>query len=70
MIRKPAQNEVFAVVKDAVATEQEFLRDALSLPVVDMSNESLKIYVEFIADRLLVKLDCPKVRIRLKKFQF
>ena len=43
---------------------QEFLTDALPVAMIGMNGTLMKQYIEYVADRLLVELDCPKVRQR------
>lgn len=45
---------------DAVKIEKEFVCEALSVDLIGMSSELMSIYIEFIADRLLVVLGVPK----------
>lgn len=40
---------------------QEFLTEALPVALIGMNNRLMKQYIEFVADRLLVELECPKV---------
>ena len=47
---------------DAVKIEQDFLTDALPVRLIGMNDELMKVYIEFVADRLLVALGYSKVR--------
>ena len=40
--------------------EKEFLTDALPVRLIGMNDELMCQYIEFVADRLLVELGCPK----------
>ena len=56
-----------SIIKDAVAIEQEFLTEALPVRLIGMNHELMAEYIEFVADRLLVALNCSKViSIKLK----
>ncbi|KAJ1969423.1 Ribonucleotide-diphosphate reductase (RNR), small subunit [Dispira parvispora] len=57
---KPSQEVVKAIIVEAVAIEQDFLSDALPVSLIGMNATLMKQYIEFVADRLLVALGCPK----------
>lgn len=61
LVQKPSQNCVINIIKDAVSIEQEFLTEALPVAMIGMNCDLMKQYIEFVADRLLVELNCPKV---------
>ena len=61
LVQKPSQEQIIAIIRDAVSIEQEFLVDALPVRLIGMNCDLMKTYIEFVADRLLVELDCPKV---------
>jgi ribonucleoside-diphosphate reductase subunit M2 len=61
LVQKPSQEQIIAIIRDAVSIEQEFLTDALPVRLIGMNCDLMKTYIEFVADRLLVELDCPKV---------
>ena len=58
---KPSQETIVGIIKDAVEIEQEFLTEALPVRLIGMNHTLMKQYIEFVADRLLVALHCPKV---------
>ena len=53
-------NVIRNIITDAVKIEQEFLIDALPVKLIGMNCDLMKTYIEFVADRLLVALGCPK----------
>jgi len=55
------ESVIHEIVNDAVEAELAFVDSCLTGSVIGLSNESLKEYVRFISDRLLVQLDCSKV---------
>ena len=62
---KYVQNKVSAeritkIVTDAVEIEKEFVTDALPVSLIGMNAKLMTEYIEFVADRLLVELGCPK----------
>lgn len=52
--------EVKAIITEAVEFEKEFVTDALPVSLIGMNAEMMGQYIEFVADRLLVSLGCPK----------
>ncbi|KAK9710053.1 Ribonucleotide-diphosphate reductase (RNR), small subunit [Basidiobolus ranarum] len=59
--KRPSVETVTAIITEAVSIEQEFLTDALPVALIGMNAKLMGQYIEFVADRLLVALDCPKV---------
>lgn len=60
LITKLPQDTVVEIIKDAVNIEKEFVTDALPVNLIGMNAELMCQYIEFVADRLLDELDCPK----------
>ena len=58
--RPPSQAVIRDIITEAVAIEQEFLTDALPVALIGMNCQMMCRYIEFVADRLLVSLNCPK----------
>ena len=54
--RLPAE-DVYAIVREGVRVEQEFVRTALRDGLLGLTTESMCRYVEFVADHLLSALD-------------
>ena len=52
---------VHEIVKDAVEHEKEFLCEALPVDLIGMNSRMMAQYIEFVADRLLVALNAPKL---------
>lgn len=52
---------VYAIVRDAVAIEKEFVSDALPVSLIGMNAEAMCQYIEYVADYLLVQLGLPKI---------
>ncbi len=61
LVHKPRKSRVIEIITDAVKIELEFLTDALPVAMIGMNNQLMKMYIEFIADRLLNELGCSKV---------
>jgi ribonucleoside-diphosphate reductase subunit M2 len=67
---RPSAAAVRAIIVEAVAIEQEFLSDALPCRLLGMNAELMCTYIEFVADRLLVALGCPKEYNAVNPFDF
>ncbi|MEL6924739.1 MAG: ribonucleotide-diphosphate reductase subunit beta [Bacteroidota bacterium] len=61
-LENPLDKEVVqGIITDAVAIEKEFVSDSLPVKLIGMNAEMMCQYIEFVADRLLVALNCEKV---------
>lgn len=58
------------IIKDAVNIEKEFVTDALPVKLIGMNSDLMCQYIEFVADRLLAELGCPKVYNSTNPFDF
>ncbi|CAD7702675.1 unnamed protein product [Ostreobium quekettii] len=58
---KLCEHTVQCIVKEAVDLEKEFCCEALSVALVGMNASLMSLYIEFVADRLLVALGCEKL---------
>ena len=56
---KPSSEIIRNIVREAVATEKDFIVDALPCSLIGMNSELMKQYIEYVADRLLKQLDVP-----------
>ncbi|XP_065206624.1 ribonucleoside-diphosphate reductase subunit M2 B-like isoform X2 [Planococcus citri] len=70
LVQKPSVEEITEIIRDAVIIEQEFLTDSLPVSMIGMNSELMKTYIEFVADRLLVELNCPKLYNSQNPFDF
>jgi len=61
IIKKPTAERIIQIIKEAVVIEQEFLTEAIPVDMIGMNSGLMKQYIEFVADRLLLELNCPKV---------
>ncbi|NBB27298.1 ribonucleoside-diphosphate reductase small subunit [Cellulophaga sp. BC115SP] len=64
------QSRVTAIITDAVTIEKEFVTDSLPVSLIGMNANLMCQYIEFVADRLLVALGCPKVYNATNPFDF
>ncbi|KAL0267566.1 UNVERIFIED_CONTAM: hypothetical protein PYX00_009802 [Menopon gallinae] len=70
IVQKPSHETIISIITDAVKIEQEFLTEALPVNMIGMNCELMKQYIEFVADRLLLELGCPKVYNSSNPFDF
>ncbi|MEL6412588.1 MAG: ribonucleoside-diphosphate reductase small subunit [Bacteroidota bacterium] len=70
LVNKLPVEKVTQIITDAVAIEKEFVTDALPVKLIGMNADLMTQYIEFVADRLLVELNCPKVYHASNPFDF
>ncbi|MCL4130268.1 UNVERIFIED_CONTAM: hypothetical protein GTU68_014049 [Idotea baltica] len=70
LVNKPSKETITGIISDAVAIEQEFLTESLPVALIGMNCGLMKKYIEFVADRLLVELGCPKLFKAENPFDF
>jgi ribonucleoside-diphosphate reductase beta chain len=70
VIGKLSQERVLEIITDAVNIEQEFVTDALPVRLIGMNSDLMNQYIEFVADRLLLSLGCPKYYNATNPFDF
>lgn len=64
------QSRVIDIITDAVTIEKEFVTDSLPVSLIGMNANLMCQYIEFVADRLLISLGCPKVYNAVNPFDF
>ncbi|MBN9399529.1 MAG: ribonucleotide-diphosphate reductase subunit beta ['Candidatus Kapabacteria' thiocyanatum] len=60
VVNKLPEEQVARIICDAVEIEKEFVTDALPVALIGMNANLMCDYIEFVADRLLVALNCKK----------
>jgi ribonucleoside-diphosphate reductase beta chain len=70
LVNKLPIERVTQIITDAVAIEKEFVTDSLPVRLIGMNAGLMSQYIEFVADRLLVELNCPKVYHAVNPFDF
>lgn len=68
--QKCSNERVQEIIMDGVKIEVEFLTEALPVNLIGMNCKLMKQYIEYVADRLLVALDCKKVYNVKNPFDF
>src|SRR6056297_3084532 len=56
-----SKETVRKIISDAVEIEKEFVSDALPVNLIGMNSDLMCQYIEFVADRLLISLNCDKL---------
>ncbi len=67
---KLSSDVITNIIKEAVEIEKEFIIDSLPCNLIGMNSNSMSDYIEFVADRLLVQLGCPKTYNKKNPFVF
>jgi ribonucleoside-diphosphate reductase beta chain len=62
--------KVTEIITNAVTIEKEFVSDALPVKLIGMNCDLMCQYIEFVADRLLLALGCPKFYNAANPFDF
>ncbi|MDH5608179.1 MAG: ribonucleotide-diphosphate reductase subunit beta [Cyclobacteriaceae bacterium] len=70
VVNKLSVETVQEIIRDAVTIEKEFVTDAIPVKLIGMNAELMCQYIEFVADRLLVELHCPKIYNATNPFDF
>ena len=70
LVNRLPEETVIEIIKDAVDLEKEFVTDALPVKLIGMNSDLMCQYIEFVADRLLVELGCPRVYNSSNPFDF
>ena len=67
---KLSTEKVRSIILDAVEIEKEFILEALPVRLIGMNSELMSQYIEFVADRLLLELNCEKEYNATNPFDF
>jgi len=70
LVNKPSKERIMEIVTDAVEIECEFLTEALPVRLIGMNCDLMVEYIKFVADRLLLELDCDKFYNTTNPFDF
>jgi ribonucleoside-diphosphate reductase beta chain len=70
LVNKLPAEQIRDIITNAVEIEKEFVTDAIPVKLIGMNAELMCQYIEFVADRLLVALNCPKVYNSTNPFDF
>jgi ribonucleotide reductase beta subunit family protein with ferritin-like domain len=67
---KPSAPLILSIIRDAVEAEKEFITGALPYDLKGMNKTLMSEYIEFVADRLLTSLGCPKFYGTMNPFEW
>lgn len=70
IVNKLPEQQITEIITDAVEIEKEFVCDALPVRLIGMNADLMSRYIEFVADRLLTELGCPKYYNKENPFDF
>jgi len=61
LLRGAGENVIRRIIAEAVDIEIEFVTKALPVNLIGMNADLMSQYIQFVADRLLVQLECSKI---------
>jgi ribonucleoside-diphosphate reductase beta chain len=67
---KPSDSVVQEIIRSAVKIETEFVCEAIPVALIGMNAGLMSQYIEFVADRLLDALGCPKLWNAVNPFEW
>jgi ribonucleoside-diphosphate reductase beta chain len=70
LVNKVPQERINQIITEALAIEREFITESLPVDLIGMNSRLMVQYLEFVADRLLTELNCPKVYNSENPFDF
>ncbi len=70
IVNKLPVERVTEIIANAVEIEKEFVTDAIPVRLIGMNADMMGQYIEFVADRLLAELGCPKIYNTNNPFPF
>ena len=68
--KKPNQQKVHTIMKEAVSIEKKFITRSIPCNLIGMNTELMKEYIEFVADRLLSQMNYDKLWNTKNPFSF
>lgn len=70
IVNKVPKERITQIITEALDIEREFITESLPVDLIGMNSRSMTQYLEFVADRLLVELECEKVYNSTNPFDF
>ena len=67
---KVPKEKIYEIIASALEIEKEFITESLPVDLIGMNSALMKQYLEFVADRLLVDLECEKAYNSDNPFDF
>ncbi len=60
LINKVPKERIVQIITEALDIEREFITESLPVDLIGMNSRLMEQYLEFVTDRLLTELNCPK----------
>ena len=70
LVNQVPKERIKQIIMEALDIEREFITEALPVSLIGMNSKLMVQYLEFVADRLLVELNCEKVYNSENPFDF
>ena len=70
LINQVPKDRIKEIIVDALNIEREFITESLPVRLIGMNSDLMTQYLEFVADRLLMELNCEKVYNSINPFDF
>lgn len=70
LVNQVPKERIKQIIMEALDIEREFITEALPVSLIGMNSNLMVQYLEFVADRLLVELNCEKVYNSENPFDF
>ena len=70
LANKVSEERIREIIMSALEIEKEFITESLPVRLIGMNSDLMKQYLEFVADRLLMDLECSKVYNSENPFDF
>jgi len=67
---KCSEERIVQIIQEAVEIEKDFICEALPCRLIGMNSNLMKQYIEFVADRLALQLQCAKIYNTPNPFDF
>lgn len=70
LINKVPKERITQIITEALDIERKFITESLPVDLIGMNSKLMTQYLEFVADRLLVELECDKIYNASNPFDF
>ena len=60
LVNKVPKERIIQIITEALDIEREFITESLPVDLIGMNSRLMEQYLEFVTDRLLTELNCPK----------
>jgi ribonucleoside-diphosphate reductase beta chain len=70
VVEKTSEENIHTLIREAVEIEKEFVTFSIPVKLIGMNSDLMCQYIEYVADRLLVSLNCSKIWNAKNPFDF